>query len=187
MICPSCGRKVLSPILKSRPYMIIKESVTQNELELETIFPLAGKNKYGYAENTASYYLSKELGMVGLNLNSMSLSCLFLHQLPKSRRTKVDKEVVEKCYDFSMSEVIKAAQNMKIVLLMGAEVVRTFVGHGVSDVSGLVCKSELLPNVPIIIPAPNSDKIMAQPIGELRNALKTFAEQIQIYEAYMKV
>ena len=186
-ICPSCGRGTLPPIIRSKPIMIIKESLTNNEIEQDILFTLSGKNKYGHSENTTSYYLMKELGRVGLNLNSMSLSCFYIHTLPKAKRTKDDKAIIQKCVDFSISEVIKVAREMKIVMLMGAELVRTFTGYGVSDVAGLICKSQYLPLVPVIIPAPNPDKLMAMPIGELRNALGVFAEQVKIYEQYSRV
>lgn len=185
-ICPSCGKKALDPVLKSKPYLIIKESYTHNEIEQAVPFTLSGKNKWGHQENTNSYYLMKELGMVGLNMQVMSLAAFWSHQPPKTKG-KDGKEQFGKCLDWSIAEVIKASAGKKAILMMGAEVVRTFIGYGVSDVSGLVCKSDMLPDVPVIIPAPNPDNIMKQPIGELRNALKTFAEQIRIYEEYIKV
>lgn len=186
-VCPSCGRASLDPILKSRPYLIIKETITQNELEQGLIFTLLRENKYGRTEHTTSYYFGKELGMVGLNLQIFNLTTFYSHILPKNKRTKEEKEVLQKCLDWSISEVIRIAKDKKIILMMGAEVVKTFIGYSVSEVSGLVCTSDLLPNVPVIIPAPNPDKIMNQPIGEMRNALKVFAEQIKIYEEYQKV
>jgi len=186
-LCVNCGKKSLDPIIKSKPYLIVKESVTTNEKEQGIPFTLAGANRYGHPENTASYYLMKELGMVGLNMQSLSLTALWMHEPPKSKRTKDDREFFQKCLDWSISEVIRAAEGKKVILLMGAEVTRTFIGHSVSDVSGLVCKSDLLPDVPTIIPAPNPDKIMASPIGELRNALAVFKEQIQIYEQYQNI
>ena len=70
---------------------------------------------------------------------------------------------------------------------MGAEIVKTFTGYNCTDVYGLTVQSDLLPSVPVIVPAPNPDKIMNQPIGELRNVLKVFAEQIKIYNEYSKV
>lgn len=186
-LCSNCGKKSLDPIIKSKPYLIVKESVTGNEKEQGILFTLAGVNRYGHQENTTSYYLMKELGLVGLNMQVMSLSALWLHEPPKGKRTKDDREFFQKCLDWSISEVIRAAEGKKIVLLMGAEVTRTFTGYSVSDVSGLVCKSDLLPDVPVVIPAPNPDKIMSSPIGELRNALAVFKEQIQIYEQYQNI
>jgi hypothetical protein len=187
-ICPSCGRASLDPILKShKPYLIIKESITHNELDQKQIFTLSGVNRYNRIEHTTSYYFGKELGMVGLNLQTFNLATFYSHILPKSKKTKEDKAIVQKCLDWSIAEVIQVAKDMKIILMMGAEVVRAFLDYSISDVSGLVCKSDLLPNVPVIIPAPNPDKIMNQPIGEMRNALKVFAEQIKIYEEYQKV
>lgn len=186
-ICTSCQAGTLEPSFKSSPFWIIKESVTNNEKEQGKIFTYSGKNKFGYSENTSSYFLGKEMGRVGLNLLSFNLSCLYLHDLPKNKRTKDGRELIQGCQDYSISELIKATQGAKIVLLMGAEIVRLFTGYGVSDVSGLVCKSPLLSNVPVIIPAPNPDKIMAQPIGELRNALAVLAEQIKVYNQYSKI
>lgn len=185
-LCPNCGKKSIDPVQKTKPYLIIKESLTQNEVEQELPFTLSGKNRYGHSENTTSYYLMKELGMVGLNMQVMSLSAFWMHTPPKVKG-KEGKEQFQKCLDWSISEVIRVAEGKKIILMMGAEVTRTFIGYGVSEVSGLVCKSDLLPNVPVIIPAPNPDNIMKQPIGELRNSLKVFAEQIKIYEEYSKL
>lgn len=187
-LCPNCGKKSIDPIIKSKPYLIVKESLTQNEYEQELPFTLSGANKYGHQENTTSYYLMKELGMVGLNMQVMSLSALWMHNPPKAKG-KEAKEQFQKCLDWAISEVIRVAEGKRVILMMGAEVVRTFTGYGVSEVSGLVCKSDLLPitNAPVIIPAPNPDNIMKMPIGELRNALKVFAEQIKIYEEYNKV
>lgn len=185
--CISCGRKTIEPIIRSKPYMIIKESPTNNELESGQGFVLSGKNKYGHSENTTSYYLMKELGMAGVNMQTLSLVNFYNHVLPKNKRTKEEKETLTQCQDYCLSETIKVAKDMKIILLMGADVVRLFTGYGVNDVMGLVCKSQYLSNVPIIIPAPNSDKIMSMPIGEMRNALAEFSRQIKIYEQYQRI
>lgn len=185
-LCPSCGKKSIEPIIKSRPYLIVKESLTQNEYEQELPFTLSGNNKYGRPENTTSYYLMKELGLVGVNMQVMSLGALWMHTPPKSKG-KDAKEQFQKCLEWSISEVIRLAEGKATILMMGAEITRTFIGHSISDVQGLVCKSDLLPNVPVVVPAPNPDNIMKVPIGELRNALKVFAEQIKIHEEYSKV
>lgn len=187
-ICPSCGKKALDPTIKSKPYLIIKEAYTQNEMEQGIPFTLSGKNKYGHQENSNSYYLMKELGMVGLNMQVMSLAAFWTHTPPKAKGAE-GKEQFSKCLNWSISEVIRVSEGKRVILMMGAELVRTFTGYGVSDVSGLVCKSDLLPviNAPIIIPAPNPDNIMKVPIGELRNALKVFADQIKVFEEYAKV
>lgn len=185
-LCPNCGKKAIDPILKSQPYLIVKESLTQNEIDQALPFTLTGKNKYGKDEQTNSYYLMKEMGMVGINFQQLSLTALWMHHPPKMGRTKESKAAFQACLDYSISQVIKAAEGKQIVMLMGAEVVRTFTGYGVSEVSGLKCKSDLLPNVPVVIPAHNPDNIMKMPIGELRNALKVFAEEMKIYEEYSK-
>lgn len=184
--CPSCGKGTINSKINNSPYMIIKEEVTENEKELG-LFCLSGHNKYGRSEHTTSYYLQKEMGAVGLNLTSFSLSALYLHDLPTRKRTKEEKAVLQKCIDFSISELVKIVENKKIVVLMGAELVRTFTGYGVSETSGLVTKSDKLPDVPVVIPAPNCDKIFQMPVGELRFALKTIAREVKIYEEYRKV
>ncbi len=185
--CSSCGKGVLSPIIKSNPYMIVKEVVTGNEVQSGKVFVLSGKNKYQHEENTTSYYLAQEMGKVGLQFSTFSLANLYMHIPPKPGRTKEGKLMAEGCARFSIDELVKVAEDMKIIFMMGAETVKTFTGYNTSDVYGLTCKSELLPNVPIIIPAPNSDKLMSQPIGELRNALKVLAEEIKAYEQYIKI
>lgn len=184
--CSSCGKGVLLPVIKSKPYMIIKEMVTGNEIETGHPFVQSGKNQYNHEENTASYYLAKEMGKVGLQFSAFSLTNLYMHVPPKSGRTKESKATAQGCTQFSIDELVKVAKDMKIIFMMGAETVKTFTGYNTSDVYGLTCKSDLLPNVPIIIPAPNSDKIMSQPIGELRNALKVLADEIKAYEQYIK-
>lgn len=188
-ICISCGKGTLEPKTTSKPYLIVKEQVTQNEMELDTVFVMSGVNKYGHEEHTTSYYLylNKELGMVGLQLSTMNLTNLYMHELPKGGRSKEGKELVQACTDYSIEQVQELARGKKVVLLMGADVIRTFTGFPSTSVYGLTCKSELLPDVPVCIPAPNADKIMSSPIGELRNALKVFAEQIRIYEAYSRI
>lgn len=186
-ICPNCGKKSIDPILKSKPYLIVKDSLTNNEVEQVIPFTLAGVNKYGKSENTTSYYLAKEFGMVGLNFQIMSLTALWMHEPPTGKKSKDEREAFQKCLDWSISEVIKASVGKKIVLLMGAEVTRTFTGYSVNDISGLVCRSDLMPHVNMVIAAPNPDNIMKQSIGELRNALKVFKEQVQICEQYEKL
>lgn len=183
-ICSSCGKGTLSPILKSKPYLIIKEMITQNEIDSDTVFVQHGKNRYGKEEHSSSYYLNKEMGRVGVQMGIFSMTNLYMHIPPKGGRTKEGKEMVQGCMDYSVSEVVRIAKDMKIIFLMGAGVIKLFTGYNASSVYGLICKSELLPNVPVIIPSPNSDKIMAQPVGELRNSLRILAEKIKSYEQY---
>lgn len=189
MVCRSCNVETLSPIVRKSPFWIIKDSCTQNEVQLSTLFILSGKNKNGYSQNTTSYYLMKELGMVGLGLGSFSLSALWLHVPSKSKRTKEERSVLESCFNHSLSfniSLLKEHQ-AKVVLLAGPESTRAFTGFSVKDVGGLVCKSDLVPEVPVFIPCPDPDKIMSYPIGELRNSLKTLAHQIRIYKEYTNI
>lgn len=183
-ICSSCQKGTLSPILRSDKFLLIKETVTQNELESDTVFVQNGANKWGKEGHTSSFYLAKEMGLVGLQFQAFSLANLYMHVPPKGGRTKESKAVSLGCTEYSVRELVKVAKDMKIILLMGAETIKTFTGYNASDVYGLTCKSDLLPNVPIIIPAPNSDKLMSQPIGELRNSLKVLAEQMRAYKQY---
>lgn len=183
-ICPSCGRGVISPRITTSPFMIIKEQITLNELESKTVFVQDGKNQYGKEEHTNSYYLNREMGRVGLQLSSFSQSCLYLHHLPKAGRTKEGKDMVQGCMDYSLTELLRVAGEKKIVFVGGAGLVKTITGYNASDVYGLLCKSPLLPNVPTIIPFPNPDFLMRQPIGELRFSLKILKEQIDIYKSY---
>lgn len=188
MICPSCGKGCISPKLSNKPYMIVKQELTQQEIDTGSIFVQKGKNKWGYEHNTTAFYLNLQLGSFGLQLSQFNQTALYMHQLPKSKKTKEDKAILQGCIDFSIQEVVKLAQGKKIILLMGSETTKVFTGFSASEVYGLnVAPSEYFPEVPMIIPAPNSDKLMNQPVGELRIALKSLAEQIKIFEAYQKI
>ena len=186
MICPSCNKGCISPKLSNKPYMIVKQDLTQVELDTGSIFVQKGKNKYGYEHNTTSYYLNKELGSFGLQLSQFNQTALYMHQLPKSKKTKEDKAILQGCIDFSISEVVKLAQGKKIVMLMGSES-KIFTGNNASEIYGIPTKSELFPDVPVVIVAPNPDKMLNVPIGELRISLKSLAEQVKIYEQYTKI
>ena len=95
-ICPSCGRGCISPKITSKPIWIIKDQATQNEIDFDTVFSLTGISPYGSNENTTSYYLQKEMGLVNLNFAQFSKTCLHMHMLPKARKLKADREVIEK-------------------------------------------------------------------------------------------
>ena len=103
----------------------------------------------------------------------------------QARKLKADREIIEGCAEFGKSQLLKTVEGVKLILCMGSEVTQFLTGYNVSDVYGLVCKSDLTSAV--IIPAPNPDKLMAQPIGELRNALKVFSEQVKILNQYMNI
>lgn len=185
-ICTACGKGTLSPVIRSSPILVLKEMVTQNELEFQTVFVQNGKNKNGYEEHTATYYLAKEMAMVGLQLNSFSLANFYMHVPHAGGRKKVDRELAQACLDFSISEVVKIAKDMKLILMMGAETVRIFTGYNATEVYGLTVHSDYFPT-PVIIPAPNSDKLLRIPIGEMRNALGVFADQVKTYKQYIKI
>jgi len=161
--------------------------VTEPEIEAESVFVEGSVNKWGYRENTTSHYLAKEMALAGIQMNTLCLTNLYMHVPNKGKKTKEAKESAQECLDYSISQIVKLAEGKKIIFMMGAEAIRTFTGYPASDVYGLKCKSDLLPNVPVIIPAPNSDKLMAMPVGELRNALKVFAEEIKVYNEYSKI
>lgn len=185
-ICTACQHGTLEPILTNKPILIIKESASEADYENEQVFSFTGKNKYGKQENTASYYLQREFGNVGLQFTSYPMTALWLHRQMKTKNRE-QREVLGRCLDHSMSEVIKVARNKKLVLMMGASLINMFTGYNATDVYGLKVKSDFLPDAAVIIPAPNPDKIMAQPIGEMRNALKVFAGEVRALESYMKM
>ncbi len=186
-ICTSCGRGTLEPKITSKPFLVIKEMVTDAEIKADAVFVEGSQNKWGYQEHTTNYYLAKEMAMAGIQMNTLCLTNLYMHVPNKGKRTKEAKESAQGCLDYSISEIVKLAEGKKVILLMGAEAIRTFTGYPASDVYGLVCTSDYFSKETIIIPAPNSDKLMMMPVGELRNALKVFAEQISIYKRYSEV
>jgi hypothetical protein len=164
--------------------MLVKENITEVELTYGLFHP-EYTNKNGYQEKTASYYLGRELGLAGLNIGTFNFACLYMHQPRKYGRTKEEMQKHLECEQSSVANLIKVAKDMKIIFMMGAGLVRTFTGYNSSEVYGLTVKSDLLPGV-VIIPAPNSDKIMNQPIGELKLAIKRLSEEIKVYKQYME-
>ena len=186
-ICSSCGKGTLEPRLASKPFLVLKETVTKAEIASDTVFVQEAKNKYNHEEHTTSYYFNRELGAVGLQLAVLNQACFYMHEPHVSRKSDADKIVSQGCIDYSIQQVVKLAQGKKVILMMGAETIRTFIGLPASDVYGLVCKSDLLPDVPVIVPCPNSDKLMMMPIGETRNALRVFAEQVRAYQQYSTI
>lgn len=186
-ICSSCGKGCVSPKLSTKPYLIIKEQITQQELDAGSVFVQKGKNQWGYEQNTTSYYLNREMGLVGLQLHTFNLTNLYNHILPKNKKTKEDKEIIQGCIEFSRQQVLKLAEGKKIILLLGSGTVKAFSDYSASEIYGLPFQSEQLPNVPCLIAGINTDKLMSQPIGELRITLKSLSEQVKIYEAYSRI
>lgn len=186
-VCSSCGKGLSNPHLRVSPVLVVKEQITQNEIQFDTVFLQSFVNKNGYDEKTSSFYLSKEFGMAGLQLPSFNLTNYYMHVLPKGGRKKEEREIPERCEEATLTEFLKVAKDKRIIFMMGASLIKKFTGHNASEVYGLPCKSELLPDAWVIIPAPNSDKLMNSPIGEMRLAIKSLAEQIKIYKEYKEI
>ena len=87
-ICTSCGRGTLEPKITSKPFLVIKEMVTDAEIKAESVFVEGSVNKWGYQEHTTNYYLAKEMAMAGIQMNTLCLTNLYMHVPNKGKRTK---------------------------------------------------------------------------------------------------
>ena len=74
--------------------------------------------------------------------------------------------------------VLEEAKGKKFILLIGADVVETFTGYKVSDVSGLQVESPVL-SAPIIMACVNPSMALARSVGEVRLAIGKVAKRLE--------
>jgi hypothetical protein len=181
-ICPSCGKGIpLAPKITSRPFLIVKDSLTSLEVSDECFWSSNQRVRNGDAPRR----FAQEMAKVGLQLSTFSTTALWMHEPWGSRKTKVDREKYKGCLNFSVANVMSSTEGMKIVLLAGAETAGIFTEYNASDIYGLAGKSDLFSHVPVVMVIPNPDKIYDyQTIGEMRFSLQQLAEQIDILKSY---
>ena len=117
---------------------------------------------------TAGFVMRKELARVGLDLTQFRVSSLWIHEPTKN----------EECFKVSYDAVLEEAKGKKFILLVGAEVVETFTGYKVSDVSGLQVDSPVL-SAPIIYAMVSSSMALARSVGEVRLSIEKVAKRLE--------
>lgn len=157
MKCPSCHKELILPTgFEEFPILIVG-----NE---------PGNENKPFDRNT-SRILFAELGKLGIDLNSCRKTNYWMH----SRNGKLN------CRKFMEAQLAKEAKGKKAILLMGAEPVNYFSGRklGVSEVTSLRIESETSFSAPVIMASVNPSEAFRKGIGELRLALKRFANALE--------
>ena len=160
--CPHCQSKCLSSSGHSDNLLIIAESPTKLDLASGRMFSIAPMF------TTAGFVMRKELVRVGLDLSQFRVSSLWIHEPTKN----------EDCFKIGYDAVLEEAKGKKFILLVGAEVVETFTGYKVSDVSGLQVDSPVL-SAPIIYAMVNPSMALARSVGEVRLGIEKVGRRLE--------
>ncbi len=160
--CPACGSEECVPPVGNSDANILIVAEYPGEEELKKGIPMVGR---------MAFVLRQELGHLGLDLKSTRRCNLWQHPPNKN----------PKCLDAGMKVVISEAKGKQAILLLGSDVVDTFIGdHSVMKISGLKVKSSFL-SAPIIMVCPNPALVFrkGRGIGEVRLALSKFVGAIK--------
>ena len=158
--CHICHADCISPSGHSN-LLIVAESPTKTDLAAWRIFATA-------MFTTAGLVMRKELAQVGLDLTQFRLTTLWQHEPNKK----------EECFKHGYDAVLEEAKGKKFILLIGADVVETFTGYKVSDVSGLQVDSPVL-SAPIIYAMVNPSMALARSVGEVRLAIGKVVDRLE--------
>lgn len=168
-VCPVCQKPAILPAgPKDSPILLVSGEPTTTEVG-EGI-PFVGQ---------FAGVLRSELGLVGLDLRSMRRMTMWQH-LPSKVRGKENPN--KKCLDYGIQQVVKEAKNRKIVVLFGSDTVKALCGLNVSEVSGLVMPSPLMPSS-TILPCVSVGSVFGSGVGEIRFAMRKLhklAEEMEI-------
>ena len=159
--CPICNADCISPSGHS-DLLIIAESPTKIDIKMGRLFSTSSMF------TTAGFVMRKELARVGLDLSQFRVSSLWIHEPNKN----------EECFRVGYDAVLEEAKGKKFILLVGAEVVETFTGYKVSDVSGLQIDSPVL-SAPIIYAMVNPSMALARSVGEVRLGIEKVGRRLE--------
>ena len=187
--CPACGSKQLVLATGNRQSKILIVGEYPGEEELKQGIPMVGP---------MGRVLRQELAYLNFDLKSARRTNLWRHpphtistfskDIMKTVKT-IDgmigqdatwKQLNSACLRDGMEEVIKEAKNKQAILLLGDEVVRTFVGRAVTKIAGLNVKSNYFSAL-VIVCCPNPAIVFHQGkgIGEMRLALQKFMKLVE--------
>lgn len=153
--CPICNAPLCPPNGRSNEILVIGEVPGKNEVEKGR--PFVSSHFYV----TAGTIFRKELERVGLSLSDFRLMNLWQHE-PNQQ---------EACWQLGYDTVLSEAKGKKAILLVGSEVIDTFVpSYKVSDINGLRVESPVL-SAPLIVAMVNPAVGLHRAIGEVRFAI----------------
>ena len=120
--------------------------------------------------------LYTELSMQGLDLYSMRLVSLYLHEKPDTRR-KVDRQLWDECKKVAMQRLLVEADGKRFVLCVGSTVTNYFLGYGDLMCSGIPLKSKYL-SAEMVMGVQSIAYVSTNVHGEFRLAIERFAKEV---------
>jgi uracil-DNA glycosylase family 4 len=168
-MCPLCDKRLL-PVRGKGDILIIGEF--PGFIEINMHVPWVGDS---------GDVMKAELGRVGLSLDQVRSTHLWLHQVASGPEKKAE-------LDFHFSRMLAQIETAKYVLLCGAELATLMFGHKISQINGLVYR-ELDKEAPIqwlkkgqVAVAAFNPATCLNPngvVGDFRLAIQRFADAIQ--------
>jgi uracil-DNA glycosylase family 4 len=160
--CPNCTEIVCPPTGRSTELLIVGEFPGKEEMIQGR--PFASNPNF----MTAGRILKKELERCGVSLSDFRICNLWLHEPTKD----------ENCFKAGYDNVLDEAKGKKAILLVGSDVVETFTGYKVSDVTGLQVDSTVL-SAPIIYAMVQPALALHRALGEVRNGVEKFVARLE--------
>lgn len=158
-ICPVCKIDEIVLPHGNRNSSILVIGEFPNDEDIKKGIPFA---------SSSGTVLRQELGYFGVDLQSTRRCYLWIHTPNKNKS----------CFDYGLNLCIQNAKDKKIILLLGSEPVKLFTGEKVTDVNGLQVQSNYF-SAPIIMACIHPSSVFNSPVGELRFALKNFANKVK--------
>ena len=159
--CHVCGSsKVVPPVgNKNSPILIVGDFPVDEDVT--TGVPMTGP---------MGRVLRQELGHLGIDVKQLRRMNLWKHPVNKNPA----------CFKMGVEEVLREAKDRKIILLLGGDPVKLFVGKSVMDLNGLMVESSLYFSCPVFCCiSPGVVYKMGNGVGEIRFALTKFAKYVQ--------
>jgi uracil-DNA glycosylase family 4 len=157
--CPVCHSEdcILPVGPKSSPILIIGDKPGIQEVK-------DGKPFSG----AISGVLRSELFRVGVDMGKIRITNLWLHE------PNANKE----CQENGAKKAILEAQNKKVILLIGSDIVKYFCSCSVEGYNGLMVESSWFPNAKIMA-CVQPAMVFHGSLGEVRFALSQFADLLK--------
>lgn len=153
--CPICDTRICPPSGASKDLLIIGEF--PGRLEVQVGHPFATDRNF----ITAGKVFREELKNVGLSLSEFRATNIWQHEPNNS----------EECWQLGYDTVLSEAKGKKAILLVGSDVVDTFLpNYKVSEINGLRVESPLL-SAPLIVAMVNPALALHRSVGEVRFAI----------------
>ncbi len=156
--CPKCGNLLIPPTgLEQADILLIGEYPSYDHIRSGRLL----------GDAKVDEILRKELSRVGIQLSA----CRYINVWQHGKNKECDPQ-------WHIDHILPEISGHKLVILMGAEATRAFVGKGIMEVAGLFVKSKLFPKVKFFA-IPNAATLLRGDIGEMRLALEKLQKKLR--------